>query len=860
MTVQSLLDDVNIWCKRELNFFRIHLLFFVIVPLVSAAIFWGANGRFQIPFVDALFLCYSALTVTGLSTVNLSTCTVFQQAILFFLMCIGNVTVVAWVMVLIRKHYFKSHLEQLKMKELAKRKIGARFLRFTRRRANHDTNGHVPQRAETLAPEAFTEGRGKIFVEEGIGAALVGGGSAGIAMGIGLGALNLEDEKQEGRNGDVRIEVEQPTRRNTEDLPTVLQSPTALVESPPPSEHSHDLERVESNEAKMLDDQQFTSESPKSVARSLPTSPPPLSPHSQATRHTHFADPYMPAGGNMRRRGIPMPKRQLTVYSNTFHTGENPQLGLRAKDQGQGGFPGPIQISQKVAQTFLPRLTRILKERWAAHTKSDKAKFGRLSERFSNLIIGRNSDFNTEELTDEELEELGGLEYRALNLLSYLVAFYFVGTQLIALTLIAPWLSTAHQYDEVFTSQPRLVNKTWFTAFQVVGSYTGGGMSLVDQGMVPFQRAYLMIFAMMFTIIAGNQGLPIFLRLTIWIMTKFVSDNSPMDQTLHFLLDHPRRCFLYLFPSHVTWFLLATFTTFTTIEWVSFIVLDIGLDVIESLPPGIRALTGIFQSCAVRASGFPIVSLSSLAPSFQFLCIVMMYIAVYPVALSIRSTNVYEEQSLGVFEAEPEDQDEEPAIKETQGSRAERIGRYFGWHLRRQVTYDIWWLVWGIFLICIIERTKIMDDDNAPWFNLFRIIFELVSAFGGIGLTLGIPTENYSFAGAFGPLSKLVVIIIMLRGRHRGLPVAIDRAILLPADMVPASNPEPRSPTSNLTSFEKARSFTTAPQMERRVYSSEGPQPNMMDLVDIPRLPPKVTVDTSNLDSKGQRKQSPMSV
>jgi len=86
-----------------------------------------------------------------------------------------------------------------------------------------------------------------------------------------------------------------------------------------------------------------------------------------------------------------------------------------------------------------------------------------------------------------------------------------------------------------------------------------------------------------------------------------------------------------------------------------------------------------------------------------------------------------------------------------------------------------------------------MDDENAPWFNLFRIskstfrppylaktygvtVFEMVSAFGGIGLTLGIPTDNFSFSGALKPLSKLIVCIIMLRGRHRGLPVAIDRA------------------------------------------------------------------------------------
>ena len=33
------------------------------------------------------------------------------------------------------------------------------------------------------------------------------------------------------------------------------------------------------------------------------------------------------------------------------------------------------------------------------------------------------------------------------------------------------------------------------------------------------------------------------------------------------------------------------------------------------------------------------------------------------------------------------------------------------------------------------------------------------------------------------PLSKLIICVVMLRGRHRGLPVAIDRAIMLPSEM-----------------------------------------------------------------------------
>ena len=61
-------------------------------------------------------------------------------------------------------------------------------------------------------------------------------------------------------------------------------------------------------------------------------------------------------------------------------------------------------------------------------------------------------------------------------------------------------------------------------------------------------------------------------------------------------------------------------------------------------------------------------------------------------------------------------------------------------------------------------------------------MFELVSAYGNIGLSIGVPNANYSTCGAFHPLSKVIVCLVMIRGRQRGLPVAIDRAIMLPRE------------------------------------------------------------------------------
>lgn len=153
----------------------------------------------------------------------------------------------------------------------------------------------------------------------------------------------------------------------------------------------------------------------------------------------------------------------------------------------------------------------------------------------------------------------------------------------------------------------------------------------------------------------------------------------------------------------------------------------------------------------------------------------MQYISVYPIAMSIRSTNVYEERSLGIFN-DIDPNEEEPSTEEGRGA----VVKYLGWHARRQLAFDIWWLAGSLWIVCIIERGMLTNPENCSWFSIFSVLFELVSAYGTVGLSLGVPYNNFSLSGAFKILSKLVVIAVMIRGRHRGLPVAIDRAVMLP--------------------------------------------------------------------------------
>jgi hypothetical protein len=86
-TRQIIINFVN----EECTFYRVHLTGFILIPLVASGIFYASNGEFYVEYLDALFLCYSSMTVTGLTTVNLSTLTPWQQVMLYFLMIIVSV-------------------------------------------------------------------------------------------------------------------------------------------------------------------------------------------------------------------------------------------------------------------------------------------------------------------------------------------------------------------------------------------------------------------------------------------------------------------------------------------------------------------------------------------------------------------------------------------------------------------------------------------------------------------------------------------------------------------------------------------------------------------------------------------------
>ena len=129
--------------------------------------------------------------------------------------------------------------------------------------------------------------------------------------------------------------------------------------------------------------------------------------------------------------------------------------------------------------------------------------------------------------------------------------------------------------------------------------------------------------------------------------------------------------------------------------------------------------------------------------------------------MALRQTNTYEERSIGL----------DPNHGQGGGLAV---------HLRNQLAYDLWFQLLAWFLIAIIERPQVAGGSEG--FTLFGLLFEVTSAYGTVGLSTGVPYDDYSLSGQFHTLSKVVMLAVMLRGRHRGLPLAIDRSILLPGE------------------------------------------------------------------------------
>jgi Trk-type K+ transport system membrane component len=145
------------------------------------------------------------------------------------------------------------------------------------------------------------------------------------------------------------------------------------------------------------------------------------------------------------------------------------------------------------------------------------------------------------------------------------------------------------------------------------------GFTVTPDSMIHFRDTTFPMLLMTFLMFIGNTAYPCVLRLIIWTAFKLVPNTSAIKETLHFLLDHPRRCYTLLFPRGPTWALLAVLLLLNGVDVILFIVLDLDNPEVTSIPSGwSRFLAVLFQVASTRTTGTSTFIIYSLSPAVQF--------------------------------------------------------------------------------------------------------------------------------------------------------------------------------------------------------------------------------------------------
>ncbi|ODQ67279.1 potassium transport protein TRK1/TRK2, partial [Nadsonia fulvescens var. elongata DSM 6958] len=755
-----------------------HYAYILLSTIIGSILLYPVKN---IAYIDALFFAAGSSTQAGLNTVDVNTLVLWQQMVVYIISMFTNPIVIHSAVVFLRLYWFEKHIKGIG--EISK--LQSKMRRTATSLAQGETTGSNWRDRRFSFRSSGTQGK-----VDGTSSSSSGSNeekdknmfvNPPVDRDIKFGDLPSPKAKEyvAPRDMYMSINIMQRSRRPSNDA--INEGPALVIKGP--REQDEENERLE-NVAKYGDDIYSNHDN-----NSMPTS-------------------------RLRRFSLSLKKSKLSklsLSSEDDDTEDEADGGgiRRARTHADGPTPSnitgdqePKKLTKRSYTLEVPpvsgtNIKKTFPKNYGRTTTFDRILSSALGKRREDTVnsidtnnlrnhmssnylswqptIARNSNFV--DLSDEQKEELGGVEYRTLKILAKILVIYFFGFHLLAVIILLPWGIHTKNYADMFFSEG--FTPTWWSFFTASSSFNDLGFTLTPDSMISFQVSPYVLLFMSFFIVAGNTGFPVLLRFIIWVTYKISRFGSQMHESLSFLLDHPRRCFTLLFPSSANWWLFFILVTMNSIDLVLFIVLDLNNPIITGIPTGFRVVCGLFQAFSTRTAGFSCVNLAALHPSIQVSYLVMMYISVLPVAISIRRTNVYEERSLGIF-----------YISDENGEGDNSSSKNFvASHLRRQLSFDLWYIVLGLFIICIAEGGK-LKADSEEGMTIFSILFEVVSAYGTVGMSLGYEGVNASLSSQFSVISKLVIIAMMIRGRHRGLPYSLDRAIILPSKKLSENDQE----------------------------------------------------------------------
>lgn len=773
------------WDTR-IHYIHLHLLYILLIILIFSGLYYCQPGT-NWNYIDALFMATTGCTDTGLNTIAMSDMSTYHMVLLYLSSFMGCHVLISFFVVMVRRYYFSKRFEEeLKVNQRRKDEYKRQKL-LRQQQQQEEANQRVS--SESNITNNSSDGNHSIT------------GPIRRRMSM----LSVRSTPAQNSN---KFSLFSRKRRGSLDTHVTRTDDIVVhhnMHLPNKKDDTEDEKSYSTIEMDNLDNENNKSHKDEAITTLEPdlfcTSSHPCDTTPITSRRNSYDSNYNSSNNNISSMSY---EQQQQDEKNGEKYEINKILQPSSSSSDNASNNNNTNTNQQI--TFRED-TNVLRER--ERKKLLQNRYNEDNGNYDQLPLHRtNSEYEImrqpvakSELTKDERYRIGGTEYRALEMLARIVPMYYIGFIISFGFFFRIYVAASTYAQEVLkTSNPNGPVDPWFfSMFMSLSAFTNLGLNHLDASMVPFQNAPAPLILSIILILVGNTAYAILLRFIIWLCYRLTPKSNVMRrETFRYLLDHPRRCYTTLFPSTQTWWLLIVLVAITLVELVCFLALNYWLPVLSGISWGSRFLDGLFQSVATRNAGFSVIGLADINPGAQLVYIIAMYISVYPVAISMRNSNIYQERALGIFRGEDEepvqfsekDLSDAPFIKLKRHSTMTSIAQntkkllkgpdfFVITQIQRQLTSDICWVITGIFCICVLEAESIMSPSPV---TIATVIYECVSAFGNVGASTGYPNTATSQAGQYRTLSKLVLIILMYKGRHRGLPASIDRSILLPSD------------------------------------------------------------------------------
>lgn len=559
--------------KRETDNMAIDCWVLGMSILGSILIYSASKG--EVAYIDALFFASGANTQAGLNTVDVNLLNTFSQTVIFLMAMMSNPIAINSFVVFLRLYWFEKRFQHI-----------VREARQRRGTISKSKSKAVPGEPSRL--ESGVNGRNITVMHNGNSARMTNDG------------ILLEPTKPRTKaKEDITSSPESPESRRTEiKFADRVRRSDGLRDAMPSMVHtrSDDDHIAILQRQRQADDEVLRIPGPRDAERGMlperiregdtdndevdPLDPLAAVPSSDTVDGGPRQPPTTRAAG-----------RQQTIK---FEDPNRPNKDQQEEPDHMDHLVDDAKAVAKTLDIFRLRKPRIAStdhkyhhEQNNLHATPSQARRRQTFEKIRRVFtrekdegapylsweptIGRNSQFP--DLTEEQREELGGIEYRSLKTLALVLITYFWGFWLLGVICLLPWIRRDNRYGAIVDEAGQ--DRTWWGFFTSNSAFMDLGFTLTPDSMNSFNTAVWPLITMSFLIVIGNTGFPVMLRFIIWLLSLIVPRGSGLWEELQFLLDHPRRCFTLLFPSAATWWLVMLLVILNGIDLIFFIILDV---------------------------------------------------------------------------------------------------------------------------------------------------------------------------------------------------------------------------------------------------------------------------------------------